>query len=250
LKDISENQHWLNYNKLDNLFDVRIRPLRSKNARIIFQIFVNEKNIEFFTTLDLQTKLDGLDIKLSKKEINGWLCSLHDGGLLTKKKKRGKPTTLAYDNKYTFDLWRLTPEGLDIANGIDYLLRKRNHISMIPSKNIIDVITRTDTDIKKDILRNIEETYIRLACLRVLLREGSTLNLKDLKDRLYLTDTMFNKILSSYLDQGLISEIETTKGEFLLKKILLLLGISKKEPTAYQLTEKGRKFAQLVWSSY
>lgn len=224
--------------KFEELFEKNLRPLKSKNARIIYNIFIETKGVNFLTTLDLQTKLEKFEIRLSKKEINGWLRSLHEAGLITKEEDRGKPTTLDYDDKYTFDMWRLTPEGDEIAVGIDHLLKRRNTNKMFLSENVIYKLASLDQDTRQQNL--IEEADINLKCLKILLEAGQALTLKEIRERL-TPDFVLQEIISSYLSQDLI--VENNIGGWFIK-VLGFLGLSRRQRATFRLTEKGRKFVE------
>ena len=226
--------------KFEELFEKNLRPLKNKNTRIIYKIFVETKGVNFLTTLDLQTKLERLGIRLSKKEINGWLRSLHDAGLITKEENRGKPTTLDYDDKYTFDMWMLTPEGDEIAVGINHLVKRRNTSNMFLSENVIDEIASLDQEIRQQNFSKIGETNIKLKCLKILWETRKALTLEEIREKL-TSDLVLKEIISSYLSQGLIVE-NNTGGRFL--KLLGFLGLSRKQRASIRLTEKGREFAE------
>jgi len=108
----------LDIHELDQLFEVDLKPLKNANARILYKLFLDSKRSKHLTTLDIQDKLKSTDLMLRKKEINAWLGSLQIAGLITKENMRGKPTTIDYRGRYTYDLWRLTEKGRDIANKI------------------------------------------------------------------------------------------------------------------------------------
>jgi hypothetical protein len=226
--------------KFEELFEKNLRPLKSKNARIIYKIFVEKKGVNFLTTLDLQIKLEELGIRLSKKEINGWLCSLHDAGLITKEENRGKPTTLDYDDKYTFDMWRLTPEGDEIAVGIDHLVKRRNTSNMFLSENVIDEIASLDQDIRQQNFSKTREIDIKLRFLKILGETRKALTLGEIREKL-TPDFVLKEIISSYLSQDLIVENDTS-GRF--QKLLVFLRLSRKQRASFRLTEKGREFVE------
>lgn len=226
--------------KFEELFEKNLRPLKNKNARIIYKIFIETKRVNFLTTLDLQTKLEELGIRLSKKEINGWLRSLHDAGLITKEENRGKPTTLDYDDKYTFDMWSLTPEGDEISVGIDHLVKRRNTSNMFLSENMIDGIANFDQDIRQQNFSKAREIDIKLRFFRILWETRKALTLGEIREKL-TPDFILKEIISSYLSQDLIVENDTG-GRF--QKLLGFLGLSRKQRTSFRLTEKGREFAE------
>jgi DNA-binding HxlR family transcriptional regulator len=226
--------------KFEELFEKNLRPLKSKNARIIYKIFVETKRVNFLTTLDLQTKLEELGIRLLKKEINGWLRSLHDAGLITKEENRGKPTTLDYDDKYTFDMWSLTPEGDEIAVGIDHLVKRRNTSNMFLSENVIDEIASLDPDIRQQNFRKTREIDIKLRFFKILWETRKALTLGEIREKL-TPDFVLKEIISSYLSQDLIVENDTGNR---FQKLLGFLGLSRKQRASFRLTEKGREFAE------
>jgi DNA-binding HxlR family transcriptional regulator len=123
----------LNIKKLDKSFEETLNILRSKNARLIYKILYDQKEKEL-TTLDMQKILEEHNIKLSKKELHNWLKGLMDSGLISKSDKRGKPTTLSYNKKYTFDLWHITKKGTQIAKKIMIFLE--SHPNQIEKKII------------------------------------------------------------------------------------------------------------------
>jgi hypothetical protein len=124
----------LEIEKLDKLFDETLNILRSRNARLIYKILYDQKELEL-TTLDMQKLLEEHNIKLSKKELHNWLKGLMDARLISKSDKRGKPTTLSYHKKYTFDLWRITKKGIQIAKKIMIFLE--SFPNQIEKKTII-----------------------------------------------------------------------------------------------------------------
>jgi len=83
----------------DDLFELYLKPLRSRNARLIFLILFKLKDVGYLTTHDIQTKLKDIDCVLNKKEINGWLKSLWNAKLIIREEERGKPSITKYNDK-------------------------------------------------------------------------------------------------------------------------------------------------------
>ena len=107
-----------NREELDEIFEKTLRPLQSRNARHIFLI-LRDTEKEYLTTYDMQPILEEQRNKLTKVELNNWLSALQEVGLVRKASERGKPTTLLYNKRYTFDLWKLTQKGLEISFQLD-----------------------------------------------------------------------------------------------------------------------------------
>lgn len=107
-----------NREELEDIFDKTLRPLQSRNARHIF-LLLRDTNQEFLTTYDMQTIFEEQGSKLSKVELNNWLTALQDVGLVHKASERGKPTTVPYTQRYTFDLWKLTQKGRETSFQLD-----------------------------------------------------------------------------------------------------------------------------------
>ena len=107
-----------NRDELENIFEKTLRPLQSRNARHIFLI-LRDSEREYLTTYDMQPILEEQENKLSKVELNNWLSALQEVGLVRKASERGKPTTLPYNKRYTFDLWKLTQKGRETSFQLD-----------------------------------------------------------------------------------------------------------------------------------
>jgi len=230
--------------KIEELFEVSLRPLKSKNARAIFNIFVSKREVNSLTSLDLQSNLVALEIDLSKKEINNWLHSLKEAGLIEKEEKRGKPTTMTYDDKYTFDLWSLTLKGMEISEGIeDMLKRKERHTSIMPIERIKDV-AKQDPEATKKILSTIEKTYFQLAFLRNLWRVGGATSLKELEENMTPRGKNLERAISSCIDQGLVEKVDTPRRSGLLPLFLRIIGFSMDVSASYRLTKEGRIIAE------
>jgi predicted transcriptional regulator len=237
-----------NEERLHELFDVRLRPLRSKNARTIYQIIVDMKNYPFLTTLDLQNKLKKINIDLSKKEINGWLKSLQEAGLITKEAERGKPSTTIYDDKYTFDKWFITPKGEEISNIINSLIAGKKESIISPSIETIEEIAGENKITKKQIRDNIEQIYLYLTTLKGLRRTDGLISRDEIHDSLIPEETACDKAISSFLDKGLIEAVETPRTRGLRLWLYRMLGLSKGDDTSFRITKKGRNLADNVWS--
>ena len=107
-----------NRNELEDIFEKTLRPLQSRNARHIFLI-LRDTDQEYLTTYDMQPMLIEQGNDLSKVELNNWLTALQDVGLVRKAPVRGKPTTVPYTRRYTYDLWKLTQKGRETSFQLD-----------------------------------------------------------------------------------------------------------------------------------
>jgi DNA-binding HxlR family transcriptional regulator len=114
---------YLKKEEMDKLFDDTIRPFWSKNARTIFKVLLDSDK-SHMTTLDIQDQIKKFDLNLSKKEINNWLTSLQEAKFVTKEDERGKPTTMEYNGRYTFDLWKATKYGQEITKKVVIFIDK------------------------------------------------------------------------------------------------------------------------------
>lgn len=225
----------LDQNLFDRLFEKAYKPFRSRNARNLFNIFIVEKEKEYLTTLDIQTHLDERGTDLSKKEINAWLRSLQQADLITKEQERGKPTTLAYDDKYTFDKWSLTETGLNVSEGLRELisgtLNGEQHLKTIriDRRPVADssALSKDDGSQQVNILQD-----LLLAELR---RSDGKMQKNDLMKRLIPGKTKINHALSALIERGLIDIKERDRGGF-LTRVLVTLGL-KTEDMEVHLTE-------------
>jgi len=231
----------MNETDFDVLFDTYLKPLRSRNARRIFKVLFEERKFESLTTLDIQTKLGVLGIRLSKKEINGWLRSLLDAGLVLKDAERGKPTTLEYDGKYTFDMWRITEIGVKIAKNLPNIIEE-------PSRFEDELTFDRDKPPGLRTLGCSEEEFLFARMLRELFEAGGEMNRKELRRRLEPTDDDLNRVLSSRLNQlrGSTLIVQERRSLNLKSRLLSLLGLTSGDEVVYVLTEEGRQLARVL----
>jgi len=235
--------------EFDALFDVYLRPLKSGNARRIFRILSEEKAAGAITTLDIQAKLKKRGVKLGKKEINGWLHSLDDAGLAEKGDERGKPTTIEYDDKYTFDLWSLTGLGEEIARGIPRVLGTNSSLFKASPERSIHEISKMDHVERALALRRLGEISMLASILQELSRAGGELDGAELMRRLRPNQNALDRALSSLSNSspGEKLVIRRRRREGFKVRLLSLIGIRLRETWTYGLTEDGARLAEALW---
>ena len=225
----------LDQNLFDRLFEKAYKPFRSRNARTLFNIFIVEKEREYLTTLDIQTHLDERGIDLSKKEINAWLRSLREAGLITKEQERGKPTTLAYDDKYTFDKWSLTETGLNVSEDLRELISGTLNGEQHPKTIRIDGRPLADSSALSKDDGSQQVNILQDLLLAELRRSDGKMQKNDLMKRLIPGNAEIDHALSALIEQGLIDIKERDGGGF-LTRVLVTLGL-KTEDMEVHLTE-------------
>ena len=225
----------LDQNLFDRLFEKAYKPFRSRNARTLFNIFIVEKEKEYLTTLDIQTHLDETGIDLSKKEINAWLRSLREAGLITKEQERGKPTTLAYDDKYTFDKWSLTETGLNVSEDLRELISGTLNGEQHPKTIRIDRRPVADSSALSKYDGSQQVNILQDLLLAELRRSDGKMQKNDLMKRLIPGNAEIDHALSALIEQGLIDIKERDGGGF-LTRVLVTLGL-KTEDMEVHLTE-------------
>ena len=223
----------------DQLFERVYKPFRSRNARTLFNIFIVEKEKEHLTTLDIQTHLDEIGIDLSKKEINAWLRSLQEADLITKEQERGKPTTLAYDDKYTFDKWSLSEKGLNVSEDLRELIS--GTIGGEQYNNNLSVSDRavTDTAAPSQDDGSLQASYLQSLLLSELRRSSGIMQRNELLKKLIPEDAELDYALSALIEQGLI-DVKKRKGGGFLTRVLVTLGLKPGDREVH-LTEKGHR---------
>jgi len=203
-----------NLETMNTIFETSLKPLKSKYARAIFNVFLESKEIDYLTTLDIQKGLYSYQITLSKKEINAWLKSLNSSSLISKAEERGKPTTIDYEDRYTYDKWSITPKGLLVSYGLNVL---RNTIEQVQDN---------------------PQNDMGLNILSIIQSSNNFLSMNDLKDML-LNQQEFDSIHQGLMDDGLI--FKTVKKPSLFTKFLSSIGIPVQTKIIIQLTDKGKK---------
>jgi DNA-binding transcriptional ArsR family regulator len=223
----------------DQLFERAYKPFRSRNARTLFNIFIVEKEKEHLTTLDIQTHLDEIGIDLSKKEINAWLRSLQEADLITKEQERGKPTTLVYDDKYTFDKWSLSEKGLNVSEDLRELISGTIGGEQYNNNLSVDDRAVTDTAAPSQDDGSLQASYLQSLLLSELRRSSGIMQRNELLKKLIPEDAELDYALSALIEQGLI-DVKKRKGGGFLTRVLVTLGL-KPEDREVHLTEKGHR---------
>jgi len=218
--------------ELDTLFEGLLKPLHSKFARHIFEVFYQNRKFQHLTTYDIEKELDDEGISINKKEINSWLISLQDAGLIAKMEGRGKPVRYTYDDKYTFDLWRLTSTGLNVGQRLPSLMvdgaKHLPHLS----------------ELTPQLIHEIEDLYFTAKILVILYEHDGGLNYSDLRKQLAINSEKL--AVYSWPDashsEKLLFEVKV-KPPTLRTKVFKLFGWVVEQDLSFTLTEEGRRVA-------
>ena len=234
-EDIADS---LDIQALDQLLEVDLKPLKNANARILYKIFLDSKKSKHLTTLDMQDKLKSTDLTLHKKEINAWLSGLQSAGLVTKEYERGKPTTLAYEGQYTYDLWSLTEKGRDVARKIEILSSEKT--SLIPPENIVNEADFEETEIISGAGSDEFTDQMTVNLLRAVIGSEGTVTLNELIDRMSPSPEALMELMSQGTLNGLL-KVKAVGPTSFREKIFGYLGIHKRRKYLLEVTDKGQQ---------
>ena len=225
----------------DQLFGSYLKPLRSKNARLIFLILLKLKDAGYLTTHDLQNKLKDIGYVMNKKEINGWLKSLLDSELIVKEEERGKPSIIKYEDKYTFDEWKLSEIGINIGSLINASL---NLVEYEPIKDIGNIKLEA---LNEDSLETIEDLYVLSKLLVTLKKEGGQMQFNTLRKKIQIAAeklAMYSWPDSSWSEKPIF---KISKNKPTMKsKLLKLFGYMSESDLTFSLTDEGSKIAEKI----
>ena len=232
------NTDSLDIRALDQLFEVDLKPLKNANARILYKIFLDSQTSKHLTTLDIQDKLKDTELMLRKKEINAWLISLQSAGLIMKENERGKPTTIEYIGRYTYDLWGLTDKGRDIANKIAMLSSERTSLKELDNAHTDSDFEQNRVKLHLD-LHNLTDPKL-MALLRTILHMKEATTLEDLSKQMSpSTESLFETISRGNLE-GVLT-VRSEESTSITEKIFGFLCMPRKRKYSLTLTEKGRE---------
>jgi len=229
---------------LNAIFEETLRPLMSDSARQIYIILVKSAKTHL-TTLDMQDILKDREVELSKKELNNWLSSLQSVGLVQKDPERGKPTTIPYSDKYTYDLWSLTGKGLETAKKLSIFTQETPTLSNV--KTITETSLPDLENITEEQMTQLEALYMNTRILRALRDEVHPSPLKQLSAKSGITQDELNKFIARQIKSDekplyLLSE----KVQGLGDKILWSLGLRRRRENVVSLSFEGKKKAQAL----
>jgi len=253
-----------NRDELEEIFEKTLRPLQSRNARHIFLI-LRDSETEYLTTYDMQPILVEQGNKLSKVELNNWLSALQEAGLVRKASERGKPTTLPYERRYTFDLWKLTKKGretsfqLDVFRGNTPIQAREKVVEKtvekieVPVDKIVEKIIEKRVEVPK--FSGLEETSFedldktRTLSTHLLLMKSlcgkESMDLRSLSEQTGLTPENIVEFIENH-DKStsntlyLLDEIPMD----LRGKIMQRIGLSPRTNYTISMSPEGKKIAE------
>ncbi len=222
---------------LDILFEGVLKPLHSRNARRIYDVLYQNKEYPHITTHDIETKLEEEGLSINKKEINGWLVSLQEAGLISKMEERGKPIASEYEDRYTFDLWKLTETGLIVGGRLPSLMAKKD--STLPSL----------ADLTPSMIHEVEDLYLTSKLLITLYEKGGQLGYKEVRRELAIDReklAVYSWPDLTHSDKPLFDI--TVKPPSVRSKIFKLMGWFLEQDLSFKLTDEGKKMAEVIIS--
>ena len=230
--------------ELDEAFEKTLRPLMSENARLIY-LTLKESIKPNLTTLDMQDRLKDHGVKLSKKELNNWLSSLHSSGLVRKEPERGKPTTITYNGRYTYDLWSLTEKGhetawrLSIFTGKTPILNKEKTIVEIRLPNLETITTSQ--------VRDLEKLYISIKIMNLLLKQKKPMDTPSLSAQTGISHEKILEWIKTDEDLSIKNLYLLDRNmPSLMARILILLGLREAKTYNISLSSEGKKRAEAL----
>jgi hypothetical protein len=227
---------------LDELFDGPLKPMNSGNARLVYKMFFDAKD-KGLTTPDLQHLLQDHQRKYSKKDLHNWLNDLMDAGLITKERQRGKPTIIEYNGRYTYDVWRLTPQGYRIGRRIE------NFLGKYPNLNERKTIEKPQIPVLQELksrdLEKIEALYINSTVLSTLQRLGGSTELKTLAENTNLNPEYLHAFLEAQIN-SLASSLYRLEEKPIgvVAKMMRRLGLKTKKNYRVSLSSEGKKISR------
>jgi len=176
------------------------------------------------------------------------LMGLLYAGLIQKEVLRGKPTTLKYEDRYTFDLWRITSLGLRIAKNLPMVTSSNFLIIENDAINILKKIAK-ECDANRDItVKRLQDLSLLIWILGILFKNKKRISEEDLLDKLRIRNDELYRIVSTYPveKEGELIIIRRAKKNGIKGSLLRIFGIS--DQSEYHLSTEGKKIAQLLFS--
>lgn len=230
---------------IDNLFESYLKPMRSRNARLIFLILHKLKDASYLTTHDIQTKLRDIGCVLTKKEINGWLNSLCDAKLIIKENGRGKPSIIEYNDKYSFDRWKLSNIGISIGEALPNLVAAS--LNIIEPGSFKDISSINLETLNEESLEDIEDLYILSKLLVTLKKEGGQMQFSTLRKKMQITTeklAVYSWPNSIWSEKPLFKV--TKNAPTIRSRLLKIFGFVSETDLDFSLTEEGLRLAEKI----
>jgi DNA-binding transcriptional ArsR family regulator len=241
-----------NREELEEIFEKTLRPLQSHNARHIF-LMLRDSETEYLTTYDMQHMLEEQGNKLSKVELNNWLSALQDAGLVQKAPDRGKPTTMPYNRRYTFDLWKLTQKGRETSHMLEGF---RGNTPIQTIEKVVEKSVEKTVEIPKlpELMETSFEDHEKIQTLSIhlgllkALKETEPVDIMSLSEQTGLTPKMIVKFIeyqerSSSNTLYFLREIPMD----LREKILQIIGWNPRKNYSVSLSPEGKAIAAFLF---
>lgn len=225
------------YKLFDGLFDGLLKPLHSRNACRIFEIFNQYREYNYITTHDIEIELEKQGLSINKKEINGWLLTLQEAQLISKLDERGKPVISNYEDRYTFDLWQLTKTGLIVGQRLSIFMEK-------------DLTLPSLTEFTPSKIHELEDLYLTAKLLIILFNRGGSTSYTELLKELAIDReklAIYSWPDASYSKKPLFEV--AVKPLSLKAKIFRIFGWVFEQDLSFKLTEEGQKIATKIVSN-
>ncbi|RLG29488.1 hypothetical protein DRN97_11795 [Methanosarcinales archaeon] len=233
---------------LDEILEHHLRPLRSFNARRIF-VLLNELGEKALTTLDLQRKLEEQGVLLKKKDINLALHSLARAGLVERLPQRGKPTVVEYDGRYRFDLWRVREVGRRIYRGLMNLTQVEPRGLVLDETYLFREIDASSEDQVCETLKHLLRLGRILTLLCCMLQRGRAgMSSYKLAEIMGIPREEVESLLKGISGSTPNSPklVEVRRERSLRGRVLRVLGLKEGDEIVYRLTERGRRYAEML----
>jgi hypothetical protein len=228
----------MTFKELDKLFEGLLKPLHSKYARRIYDIFYTNRDYEHLTTYDIEKTIEGQGLSMTKKEINAWLISLQKAGLIKKLDERGRPVASSYDDRYTFDLWCLSETGLNVGRRLSSFMDSKE-TGRIPKL----------VELSPETISEIEDIYFTSKILLLLQDHGGEWSYSELRKQLAVDReklAIYSWPDASHSDKPLF-EIKVKPSTF-RTKVFKIFGWIEEQDLMFTLTKEGCKMAEGIVS--
>jgi hypothetical protein len=195
-----------------------------------------DSNVREITTLDMQEFLKNYNNPLSKKELNNWLKVLQDANLIKKGEIRGKPTTIPYSGRYSFDLYQLTETGYEINSKINTFLGKNPILN--GQKKPVKTMHKVEKTSSFDEFDKIKKRYMEMAILKEL---ENGMNSEILSEKTGIRHETLVKYIEDQIKSSPITLYQMKKKPLGIgKKMLAILGFETKKTYEIFIISEGQ----------
>jgi hypothetical protein len=157
--------------------------------------------------------------------------------LITKERERGKPTTIGYTGRYTYDLWRLTQKGRETAKKLEIISSEKT--SLFTPEYVENDADFDEINADNQTSSSPHADQAMKTLMQTILESRGILTMDEIKVKMAPSEESLLEMMTRGNLDGILT-FEALESASITEKIFGYLGIPRKRRFRLAITDKGR----------